>query len=113
MALFDRLQSLMHDTCNNIFGTTASWTPSTGGAVVTGLVLVKEPTVKQELSNDVSYMPQVVYAEYKKTDFVGLFEAVRANESEYITINNIEYYVRQVTAIYDGKTYKALLDPKL
>lgn len=112
MALFDQLQSLMHGTCNNIFGNTATWTPSNGGAVVTGLVLLKEPTIKQELSGDVNYLPQVVFAEYMKGTFNGLFEAVRANESEYLTINGIEYYVREVTAIYDGKTYKALLDSK-
>jgi hypothetical protein len=48
--------------------------------------------------------------EYRAGVFEGLFEAAREKTTETVTIGGVEFYVRHVEAVYDGKTYRAELE---
>jgi len=106
---FDGIQDALFETVKSVYGTDASWAPSTGGPALTAKVLFKEPTNEKELAGR-EYNPIQWIMEYKQGDFDNLFELVRSGTSEMVTIDNQNYYVRTVTALYDGKTLKSLLE---
>ncbi len=106
--LFDNAQKAAFGIVTNTMGYNASWSPSSGSELQEGKVLLKEPTREEELLG-VEYNPTVWVSEWHKPDFEGLFEASRDGKKETIIIEGVSYRVRAVTAIYDGKTYKAVL----
>ena len=106
--LFDNIQKAAFGTVADTFGYDAVWVPSDLSGSQTARVLLKEPTKQEELG-DVDYSPYTYIAEYHSPNFEGLKELVDNNETEKLTINNIEYYVRKVDALWDGKTFRAIL----
>lgn len=109
---FDALQDNAFDVVTSAMGYDATWTPSEGGAQKTGRVLIKDPTEVHELAG-VDYNPIGMMMEYRRGVFNGLFEAVRDGMTEEVTANEITYYVRDIKACYDGRTYRAKLDKKI
>ncbi len=57
------------------------------------------------------YNPYIHMMEYKEGDFVGLSAAVRAGVSEMVSVAGQDFYVREIKAHWDGKTYRAQLEP--
>lgn len=111
--LFDGLQDKAFDVTLTVFGYDASWIPSAtpDAEPLIARVHFKDPNEKKELSG-VDYMPLAPFIEYRKPFFPGLYEVVREqNGGEIITVNGLDYHVRTVTALYDGRTYKAELEP--
>jgi len=106
--LFDSIQKAAFGVVTDTFGYDATWQPSDGSDYQTGKCLFKEPTKQHELG-DVEYTPYTYLAEYHKPAFDGLFEAVASGKDETITINQIDYYVRKVDAIWDGQSFRAIL----
>lgn len=111
MNLFDGIQRQMFDTVSKMYGYNASWTPSAGGAAVTGRVLLKEPTNEYEL-NGVEFTPFLSIMEYRQGVLNGLMEAVRSKRNETVVVDGVEYFVRTCTAKYDGKTIVAVVQRK-
>lgn len=107
--LFDRIQRAAFKVVTNTFGYCATWQPSDGSKYQTAEVLKKEPTKEYELAG-IDYTPQTWIAEYHKPHFPGLFESVAAGNNEKITIKNDEFYVRKVDPIWDGQSYKMVLE---
>lgn len=109
MSLFDSIQKAAFGIVTNTFGEDAAWQPFDGSDYQTAKVLFKEPTKQHELG-DIEYTPYTYIMEYHKPNFEGLFESVAKNNSEHISINQIDYYVRKVDAIWDGQTFRAILE---
>lgn len=107
--LFDNIQKAVFSTASDTFGYDAAWQPSDGSNIQTARVLLKEPTKEAELGG-IEYSPFTYIAEFHQPALVGLKDAVDNNLSEKLTINNIEYYVRKVDAIWDGQTFRAILE---
>lgn len=107
--LFDSIQKAAFGIVTETFGYEASWQPSDGSAYQTAKVLLKEPTKAHELAG-IEYTPYTYIIEYHKPAFEGLFQLVAANSLETIQINQIDYYVRKVDAIWDGNTFRAILE---
>lgn len=74
-------------------------------------MLFREPTEKDKLG-PVTYTPIDYYAEWFEGAFVGLYEAVRSNRIETITIAGESYFVRMARKAHDGKTYYAHLEKR-
>lgn len=109
---FDALQNTMFETVKNQFGFSATWTASDSSQTWEGLVLFRNPTQVFELSGFGQYDPTLWEMEYKFGDFPGLRELVDMRETqEVVTIDGVQYYVRAVSTIYDGRTIKATLNP--
>lgn len=106
--LFDNIQKAAFGIVTTTMGYDASWSPSVGSEMQEARVLLKEPTREEELLG-IDYSPVVWITEWHYPDFAGLFEATRNGKVERITIGADTYRVRAVTTIYDGKTYKAVL----
>ncbi len=109
--LFDDLQDGAFDIVTNTMGYDATWTPSEGGDEQTARVLINNPTESKKMSI-AEYDPYRWDMEYKKSDFLGLKDAVDKNNVEIVTINGADYYIRQVIAKWDGKTMVAAMEPK-
>lgn len=78
----------------------------------TGKVLLKEPT-KEDMINGENFSPFHRIMEWRKGVFDGLFDAIRAaSDLIEVTIDDVEYYVADGAAKYDGKTYRAVIYPK-
>jgi len=108
---FDALQNTSFDVISSTMGYDASWIPQAGGQTKVARVLLKDPTEVHELAG-VEYNPVGMMMEYRRGFFDGLFEAVRDGILEEVVVNHISYYVRDIKAVYDGKTYRAKLEPK-
>lgn len=109
--IFDSLQDNLFNLTTTVFGYDAEWTPSAGGALQTARVHFKKPTAERDVHYEVIFNSVMHMMEYKFGDFVGLFEAVQGNQNETVTINGIDYYIRQIRAYWDGKTYRAEIEP--
>jgi len=109
--IFDGLQDRLFNLTTTVFGYDAEWQPSAGGVLQTAKVHFKKPTAERDVHYEVVFNPLMHMMEYKQGDFVGLFEAVRENKRETVTINGIAYYIRQITAYWDGKTFRAQIEP--
>lgn len=107
--IFDRLQTGLWETVNKTFGYDATWQPSQGGALQSAKVLYKDPSQNEKLQG-IEYNPYHWQIEYNLGSFDGLMEAVRAGETETISLLSKTFYVREVTAHWDGKTYIANLE---
>jgi len=109
--IFDSLQDNLFNLTTTVFGYDAEWQPSAGGTLQTAKVHFKKPTSARDVHYEVVFDPVMHMMEYKFGDFVGLYESVRANNNETVTIEGIDYYIRQITAHWDGKTYQAQIEP--
>lgn len=108
--LFDGLRDTTFDVVANTMGKIeVSWTPSSGGPVQTTNMPFNDPDSKRMLG-DIEYMPGNTIVEWRKPFMAGLKESVDANNSEYLQIGNVNYYVRFVKTVSDGNTYVAVLD---
>jgi hypothetical protein len=107
---FDGIQKTIFDTATNVFGSVASWTPSEGGETQTAKVLFNDPTESRKFIMP-NYDPIDPMMEYHRGVFQGLKESVDRGNSETVIISDISYHVRQVTAHWDGKTYRATIAP--
>lgn len=103
---FDAYSSNVFKTATAIMGRSASWTPSSGGAAVTAMVLFSAPA--RESSGDESG-PAPIWPtmEYFPADLTGLLEAVREGKTEVVVIDGTSYTVAAVDPIRDGSTYLA------
>lgn len=109
--IFDNLQDGLFNTTTRVFGYDAEWQPSAGGALQTARVHYKKPNEARDQFREVEYNPYIHEMEYKEGDFVGLAAAVRAGVSETVTVNGADFYVREIKGHWDGKTYRAQLEP--
>jgi hypothetical protein len=109
--LFDDAQNIAFDIVTKTMGYAATWTPSTGGSQQNANVLFKNPTAKYALDGQAEYNPNRYIMEYKMGDLNGLVTNVNQSIVETVNVNAVDYYVRDVTAKYDGKTLIAILEP--
>lgn len=109
--IFDNMQDRLFNLTTTVFGYDAEWQPSVGGALQTAKVHFKKPTAERDVHYEVVFNPLMHMMEYKQGDFVGLSEAVWQNRQETVTINGIAYYIRQIRAYWDGKTFRAEIEP--
>ncbi len=111
-ARFDSMQSNAVDKVNNLYGYPAVWIPSDSSQQQTAPILFKDPSSAQDLSGIQEYDPLKILMEYKNTDLVGLRDAANSNKNETVTIEGVDFWVRQVNPKYDGKTFVAVLELK-
>lgn len=109
MNLFDNIQKVAFGTVSDTFGYDCYWQPSDGSDGTTARVLLKEPTKATELG-DIEYSPTTYIAEYHAPNLDGLKAAADDGKTETLAINNIDYFVRKVNAVWDGKTFQAILE---
>lgn len=110
-SIFDYLESVVMDVVSAQFGYAASWTPSQGGPVQTGNVLLKSPTKKAQVQA-MDFTGDVYYTmEYRKGVFDGLVAAVRNTRlTEAVTVDGTLYNCRFVKGKYDGDTIVIVLE---
>ncbi len=113
--LFDGLSDGVFRTVSVTMGYDASWAPIGGGSVQTARVLFKEPTDKDDIGEyGDSYDLRTFFMEFWITDFVGLFDSVREDGEETVTITfpagDREFYIREIKKKFDGRNYKARLE---
>ncbi|MFO0387567.1 MAG: hypothetical protein ACK505_12370 [Flavobacteriales bacterium] len=108
---FDGIQAQVFSTVSNVFGSVATWTPSRGGETLQAKVLFNDPTESQKLILP-NYDPINPMMEYHRGYFEGLKESIDSGETEIVIISGIEFWVRDVNAYWDGKTYRATLQRK-
>jgi hypothetical protein len=106
--IFDGIQSAAIGIVSNTFGYAATWIPSNGGESKTTTVLFKDATEASKLL-DLPYNPKRAAMEYFGEAFSGLKEQVDGNQYERVTVNGVEYGVKQVLTKFDGKTFWAEL----
>lgn len=109
--IFDSLQDGLFNLTTRVFGYDAEWQPSAGGALQAARVHYKKPNEPRDMFRDVEYNPYIHMMEYKEGDFVGLAEAIRDGAAEQVTVNGVLFYIREVKAHWDGKTFRAQLEP--
>jgi hypothetical protein len=115
--IFDKMQSNLHDTINKTFGYVVSWTSSVSSEEQIALCLFNEPTKEYKIG-DFEYSPNLYSIAYKVSDLIGLYEAIRANESETIFIYEIgssietakQYACMKAGATNDGKTIEIVIE---
>lgn len=114
--IFDQLQVNTFDTVTKTMGYPASWLPAGGGPVQTAEVLYKDSTEKYELSNQ-DFDPLQWRMEYRYGFFTTLKNSVDNTATETVIISlpegDVEFYVRRVDTIVDGKTFIAYLQKKV
>ena len=108
--IFDNLQDNLFNLTTTVFGYDAEWTPSAGGPLQVARVHYKKPNEARNQFGEVDFNPNIHMMEYKEGDFTGLYEAVRNGGTEHVTVNGTLFYVREIKARWDGKTYYAQLD---
>lgn len=109
---FDNMQSGVFEQVKKLFGYAATWTSVDGGATWTGRVLFKNPTELYEPGGTFQYDPYRYEMEYKYGDFFGLKDRVDARSTnEVVTVDGKQYHVRAIDTEFDGKTFKATLQP--
>lgn len=116
--VFDKMQNVLHDTINKVFGYSVLWTPSVGGTTQTAQCLFNNPTKTYKMGG-AEYHPNLYSIDWKKNDLPGLYEAVRKGGYESIFIYEIgsdpstaiEYNCMAMGATWDGKTYHLIIEP--
>ena len=120
MALFDTIRSRVFDAVNNLYGDTASWTPSAGGNALTAQVLYNEPTdamsvqirtgaTQYSAANEEGEVPGPFF-EYKADDLPGLEASVKQKNDERVVINGRTFLVLRIKRLFDGFNNKAMLE---
>lgn len=109
---FDTMQAGVFEQAKTLFGYAAAWVSVDGLASWTGNVLFKNPNESYRPGGTFQYDPYRYEMEYKAGDFPGLLERVESRGNpETVTIDGKEYHIRDITADFDGKTYRATLQP--
>jgi len=111
MGLFDKYQEKLWKVINPIFGDLVTWSPSSGGADVSGIALFRNPT-NEEMLLDGDLQPENAVIEWEKGDFQGLYESIRGSGVESIEHLGVDYLAWRGFALADGKTYKAYISRK-
>lgn len=117
MGFFDAFQTTAFNIITNTFGVTATWVPALGREPFTAEVLYKDPTEKQTLI-DSDFDIESCLMEYKMGDLPGFKEAVNSGGTiQTVTIQDgdnapVEYWAKEVTSKYDGKTLIAKIARK-
>lgn len=117
-AAFQESQELCFDTILDVYGQDAVW-HKTGGDV-TEQALFNDPTKDARFQitsgrglSHVGYDNQPItrpYIEYRKGQFVGLYELVyEQNVNQYLTVNGTRYVCSQTESFFDGQTYRISL----
>lgn len=108
MSLFDGYKKATHSTVSKLMGDVATWVPSDGSATagITVKVLFSNPT-KEAKVNGAEFDPLAAQIEFYKGGFPTLKEKVDNGEIEIVRIKETDYYVRKVTANWDGDISKA------
>jgi len=122
---FDKMQNVLQNTINKVFGYAITWTPSTGGVMLEALCLFNDPTKTYRLGG-AEFAPNLYSIDWKKGDLPGLYESTRGNGLEYVFIReigidpttginypSIEYGCMRGTATWDGKIYHLIIEPVL
>jgi hypothetical protein len=106
--LFDRLETLVFGTVNQIFGETilATWVSVDTLASYTGSVLFSNPTHKETM-DQIEYVEADPYFEYLAPAFAGLKFRADKSQNEIVNISGADYYVTAVSQLSDGNTFKA------
>lgn len=100
---FDTLQTHVFNAVTTAFGYTGVWNG------LEAKVLFREPT-KQEKFTKAMYEPNTYICEYNLGSWEGLYDLARDNNGIIITINDVDFVVRQATRIADGNTYQLTLE---
>lgn len=100
---FDKMAERVFDQVSDTFGYLGAWGNEERD------VLFREPTTEEQLAFASSDLPAAMM-EYRFGHFSGLYESVRNGNSESVTIEGAEYFVKAVHPIHDGRTYRAHLD---
>ena len=108
---FDNIKVPFWKTLNGVMAVPASWVSQDELHTFTGEVLFNEPTIK-DLVDGSGFIPQAIFMEYPATAFVGLKLIVdkKLPDTEIVTIDGSEYYVRAVELTHDGANCKAFLE---
>lgn len=110
---FDAMSDKVFETVEATMGYDGSWLPFGSGTTQTARVLYGEPTKEEKLGDfGDAFTPETRFMEYWDGSFDGLFESVRSGVSEHVFVNGEEYYVADVQKKYDGRNYRARLEPK-
>ena len=113
--LFDGLQDKLFDTVKTVFGYTAFWTPSIGGAERSTTVLFREPTEEEKVISQ-TYDPDDYYLEFREGDTFSsdLFNAYRDGLSEEVSIeirgSTRNFAIMSISSAFDGRTFKAKIE---
>lgn len=107
---FNQYQTTAFDRVTSIMGELAVWHKE--GGDIEGEVLFKDPSKKYKLGG-VDYMPPNFSLEYREGFFDQLYELTRDEATQYVTVSGADYWVRHVDRAHDGKTFIAVLEPKL
>lgn len=117
MAHFTASANLVHDTTANLFGESASWTPSAGGSAQVVQVNFNNPDKSQALGDlsamDWEFTALDTWIEYRVNQFPGLVEAVANKTPETIVLTDQNgaalgsFRVTKTMRVWDGHTIKA------
>jgi len=93
-------------------GDVALWIPSDGSEQQSTKVLFNQPEENKTLGDvdKYQYSPCKYFFEYYQGQFIGLKASVDLGGIETVTINGLQYDVREVSTKYDGKNYIAYCD---
>lgn len=121
--VFDKMQNVLHNTINKVFGYAISWTPSSGGATLEALCLFNDPTKTYRLGG-ADFSPNLYSIDWRKGDLPGLYESTRSAGIEKVFIREIgtdpttgldypaiQYACMRGTATWDGKIYHLVIEP--
>lgn len=113
---FERMQKRLFDLTTTVFGYKAVWLPSPQNPTdIEGDVNYRQPNEKDMIRSNGDYEPASYFMEYREPFFKGLYESVRDNNVEYVSIVDqysvVHYYIiRSIKAQWDGKTFFAFLE---
>lgn len=112
---FDNLSSRVFERVQETMGYDATWSPSAGGSTKTARVLFGEPTKDDMLGEYAdSFNLRTFFMEWWDDSFIGLFDSVRDDGGEYVTITQDSgdryFYVRHAFKKYDGRNHRAQLE---
>lgn len=112
MNIFDSIQDAIFDQAATCFGRKASWVPSTGGDQQYADVLFNTPDSIKKLG-DAEFMPADATAEYRVPFFAELKTLVETGNQEVMTVDGVDFDVRAVKAVLDGKTLIAIIQKRI
>ncbi len=107
---FDLIATQAFGVTTNLMGFDATWVPNGSEEAMTARVLYREPTAKEKLSMT-DYQQAQHMMEYVAPDFTGLYESLLMAGTETVSVNGNHYNVLNVEKCWDGRTYKARLEP--
>ncbi len=115
---FDLLKMQVFDTTTKAMGYSAEWTPLAGGTKQTCRVHFKSPNAMVKNFGNVMFEARMYKMEYKRGDFVGLYELIvnapsvaNGGNLEVVVIEGVSYYCDSINAMFDGDYYEVSLIP--